>query len=1181
MPLVIYRSHRTERLARALSRHLSTSTFDPFDTLRVVVGSRGMEQWLRQQFASHNGICAQVRFPFPRQAIDEAIGLSDALYGPEGVVRDQRHLIGLVIKAMRQIRDKAELQQGLSLVNSYIGQSTDASEPVNALELTLATEIAEELDALIRKRPDVASAFVHSEYPEGGWFGALTRELLGDIDPWQVRLQRWQQICCGESCQRGHLHVFGLSALGGDDLTQLGMLAKMPDFVVSLYLLQPSPMSTADEATAAGVFHSLSKELRKGLVNAITISDQEAALALVHEQNHPLLAGFGRLNADSERLLGGIVEALELEVYEHELFDGAGHTDIDDRSQSVLSRLQQGLLQASQLPSLPLMDDDRSVTFHPCFGPTRQVEMLRDLIEHAFASHDGGSPLMPRDVLVMTPDIPTFGPLVEAVFSRHPAIAVQVSDLALQANNPFARALSTLLSIANDRMTLSIAMELMEISVVQAQFGLNDQEVQRAADLLTDAGARWGFDADDRTRAGQPSQHQHTIDFALERLVLGSMCSDEMHVITSGHPTTPHLHAPMARSGLEEGPLIGKIVRVLETIRWHVAEIRKGPRPAQQWLSLCLNALDELTAVGDRQGWLWTQTVDAIEGMLPEIDDVELSFDALQQTIKTQFDRGSGGGRPIAGAVTLCAMEPMRSVPFRVIALLGMDDGAFPRAHIGRAWSPMEGSTRLGEHQRRDVDLHLMIEAVLSARQRLMVLWSGHDPQTGTELPPASPINVLREAVDNAMHADTEHISASDALSFASTLHPWAKDNHTSIGRQYRPEQPLSFEPSLSAAESDNLAKPGLEFGQTPVRETQIDTQSLAKVLQNGARALLRNRVGIRDPWLQTGREDREPFSLGSQHDSLAIELAEQLLVAPATDQQALIQHHFDVANASGYLPHGAAAQSAWQQVTNSAAQFIEARDKVFADCHVTSESAVRSRVQVSRRQGQFGMITSRETRLDQCSMSGSQTKTILWRVIGKKWSDRALGRCWLDLLVFAASRRGDDRIDGLLVSDAKSTIWLKAPTQAKASELLENALEIYDLCHDKPVALFPVASSTLARKLIEVHPWTTGPVESVIDGIIESWATEPDWRRRKLIRDIRTAFVGNSRSSFFDLAEASVRRCFDLEDFDRALPESGPIDPQGWMRMALRVWGEAINAGSKVSSKNLQGFVKASMEAT
>ena len=50
--------------------------------------------------------------------------------------------------------------------------------------------------------------------------------------------------------------------------------------------------------------------------------------------------------------------------------------------------------------------------------------------------------------------------------------------------------------------------------------------------------------------------------------------------------------------------------------------------------------------------------------------------------------------RAVASAVTVCALEPMRSVPFRVVALLGMDDGQFPRGAQAPSWDPFADGRR-------------------------------------------------------------------------------------------------------------------------------------------------------------------------------------------------------------------------------------------------------------------------------------------------------------------------------------------------------------------------------------------------------------------------------------------------------------------------------------------------------
>ena len=92
-------------------------------------------------------------------------------------------------------------------------------------------------------------------------------------------------------------------------------------------------------------------------------------------------------------------------------------------------------------------------------------------------------------------------------------------------------------------------------------------------------------------------------------------------------------------------------------------------------------------------------------------------------------------------------MVPMRSVPHRVICLLGLDDGAFPRAGVDDGDDVLARDPRVGERDPRSEDRQLLLDAVCAATEHLVVLYSGADPRTGARRPPAVPLGELLDAV--------------------------------------------------------------------------------------------------------------------------------------------------------------------------------------------------------------------------------------------------------------------------------------------------------------------------------------------------------------------------------------------------------------------------------------------------
>ena len=110
-------------------------------------------------------------------------------------------------------------------------------------------------------------------------------------------------------------------------------------------------------------------------------------------------------------------------------------------------------------------------------------------------------------------------------------------------------------------------------------------------------------------------------------------------------------------------------------------------------------------------------------------------------------------GRPTranfrTGHLTICTLVPMRSVPHRVVCLLGLDDGAFPRKAPRDGDDLMLADPHVGDRDPRTEDRQLLLDALLAATDRLIVTYTGNDERTNAPRPPAVPVGELLDVVD-------------------------------------------------------------------------------------------------------------------------------------------------------------------------------------------------------------------------------------------------------------------------------------------------------------------------------------------------------------------------------------------------------------------------------------------------
>ena len=864
--LSLYRHQRIETLAERLEEHLrdELNGQDAFYQPTIAVGSRAMERFVSEQLARGFGVASNLRFMRPAELlhrlVDERLGETvEGLraWDPSSL----RFAILHELPALMELEEAAFLENYLAFEESALIDAAMESEPAQKRPhgrraLLLATELADILDRLIHYRPEETRLLRRGEIPkafEGDPAARFFQFLLARLE---ARLGETHLLALLETLTHapppegagGTLHLFGLSYLPPLHLQLLRGFAETRP--IHAYLISPFE-------------HFIERDY-------FLRSERDELSAIFH----PLLAAWGSLGADFLHRLHEGAEGVD----DH-LIEAAPEPD------HLLGRLRADLRGVKE-PSV-YEGDDWNIEIHSTFGMLRQVEALRDRLLHLFSEEPD---LKPREIAILTPDPDRFGPLIEAVFGQRepglPSIPITLTDNSLASLSEAGALLIQLFELANVRVTLPGLAALFELRGLSSRFGIAEDQQGELREILAMSMMRCHLDLDDPAADERvPISGAHTIRAGLRRIILGSLMRDpeESGDERDAEAEIVRDHLPLGGLDAERLELIHQLLGAIDTILGFIPELRRA-RGLDDWLQLIARIFEALLPPLDL----------GAEGVLYQLGQLRLEYEAslaprgaddtngdeerdaepplifsstaFAYELERRLDDSSDHPVGRRGGVIVSRLTPMRALPFRVIALLGLDESRFPRRARHHALDLVAKKSRPGDRLAGREDRHLLFEALLAARDRLMIFYTGRDATTNEAIPPSVPVAELLDVL-KAMNGEPGR-----ALVEEHPLHPFSP-------RLFSDETPALIRPYSSSAhrgaialtEKDDRKTDGaineavelesLYASEEPERAlVEIDLDDLIRFFRNPARVIARRTLRVALPEESLSLDDREPL---------------------------------------------------------------------------------------------------------------------------------------------------------------------------------------------------------------------------------------------------------------------------------------------------------------------------------
>ncbi len=739
-----------ENLLAIFNKIQQVSPLPFFSQETVIVQNAGMQHWLNMSVAKTRGISMNIDYALPAQYLWK---LLKSLASEDNALDQSPYSREVLTWRIYQLMaDKRVINEPVfNHVNQYWQNETSLEQGLFK-RYQLAQKLADLYEQYLIFRPEWIDAWCSGDYKlETVLFNQCSNSIPLDATDIQWQGQLWQMlhqhisynpvVMMQDAIENlehkqdflpKRLSLFAINAMAP---MWLNFLEKIGQYTqIHFYHLNPCFDYWGDlitEKTAIKRLNQWTKDIDVSMNADIeVVSNNE-------EVGNPLLANLGQQGREFIALLQSI-STIDVEAYEQLVVEEGKVSD------SVLKHVQQDILTLVDRRKSPVLKIDESIIITSCHSALREVQALHDWLLHQF---NDDSNLTPKDVLVMCPQIEDYAPYVNAVFARGwqdidegiPPLPCSIADRNSKDSDPIVAGFMELLSLPDSRFQVTHILGLLRLPAIQEKLDIGINEVDIIATWLDKAAIHWGLNDEHKNThlESESLNSQYTWQHGFSRLLRGFAYSDHDQVVDQ-QLLIGHVEG-------QAGELLGKMMLFIEQLQTYLAKLSKT-RTVSQWQLLLSEMLTQSFAVTNEY------SIDIIVKAITALGEYttqahlaeELPLTIVKDFLSSHFSEPDTSRQFMVGQVTFCSMLPMRSIPFKVIAVLGLNDGQYPRQRQPLAFDLIANTApQLGDRSRRGDDRYLFLEAIISARQALYLSFQGRSIKTNASQQPSIVLNEL------------------------------------------------------------------------------------------------------------------------------------------------------------------------------------------------------------------------------------------------------------------------------------------------------------------------------------------------------------------------------------------------------------------------------------------------------
>lgn len=760
--LNLFYSNRTEVLCAELKKELFCHTH-PFQRRLIVVSSLAMKGYLMQAMAEDPslGIATGIEICTLSQ-------LFERLQQLFGIVSEEKLLssmeLALIIE--KEIRQAFHLEKENVLwqpLFEYLNLKVSSKKGDKRL-----THLSRTLASLFLRYAQYGEKliFAWENAPETTWQQALWKRVFSPNHPERSFLHR-KLAALDHKKAPVHpqlaVHLFALPALSEQVHAFLQDLSNT--YAVHYYQLSPCQLFWSDLASQ--------KErkkweylLRKGKISEAQYIQLDEFLS---DQN-ALLANFAMIGkkmweyAESAQVKEDYLlpECALPACYQEHLTEVPAATST--KSLTLLEAIQTDMLLLRNPEKSKISFDtfDRSLQIHTAPSPMREVQILYDLLLDLMQKYaDTSHPLLPSEIVVLAPHLEVYAPFINAIFNAPDSLVEgEVCTLPAHTSQPLTQGFLQLLALAKGRWDYASLMQLFSSPFFMQKVKWQSEHLKVIEGWLTSCGVRWGMDSAHRDEI---LKEQHCRYGMVEKTPIGTW----EHALERLYAAL--IQKPTEKISSLESTLLGQLDTLLYSLKADLAAFNNDTQfTLKEWKEYLLCLLETYFAHDECQ-----EVYDSLCASLEKLahaahflEEATYPFSTLEAHLQALLSQPQHKWKVDSlGAIRFCALESHRAIPKRVIVLLGMEEGTFPRRSHPFSLDHLKSFVQKENvPSEEEEDRYLFLEALLSAREHLLLLHS----TSATEEKMPSPI--LRELKEYCDHAYT--IAGEIASTHITCTHP-------------------------------------------------------------------------------------------------------------------------------------------------------------------------------------------------------------------------------------------------------------------------------------------------------------------------------------------------------------------------------------------------------------------------